>query len=78
MGSLQEDADRGAVQEIYRDRLRRLGLVRATYKKPKKGEQPEWDLKTGMIKAGSPRITPLSRLLLRYIDAEAAGPSEEG
>jgi hypothetical protein len=54
----------------YRNRLRRLSLIRATYKKPKKGELPEWDFKTGMIKAQSDRITPLGRLLLRYIDAE--------
>lgn len=68
-GMTDEEADRAVVQETYRDHLRRLGLVRATYKKPKKGELPEWDLKTGMIKAGSDRITPLGRLLLRYIDA---------
>ena len=70
VGSSQEEVDRGAVHETYQDHLRRLGLVRATYKKPKKSEQPEWDPKTGMIKAGSNRITPLGRLLLRYIDAE--------
>lgn len=62
MGSPQEDADRGAVHETYRDHLRCLGLLRATYKKPKKGELPEWDLKTGMIKAGNGRITPRPRL----------------
>lgn len=54
-----------ALHETYRDHLRRLGLVRATYKKPKKGELPKWDLKTGMLKAGSDMITPLGRLLLR-------------
>lgn len=77
MGSPQEDADRGAIHQTYRNHLRRLGLVRATYKKPKKGEPPEWDLKTGMIKAGSDRITPLGRLLLRYIDSEVARNPEE-
>lgn len=70
MRSPQEDVDRGAVHDTYRDHLRRLGLVRTTYKKPKKGEQPEWDLKTGTIKAGSDRVTPLGRLLLRCIDAK--------
>lgn len=70
LGSSLEDADRGAVQETYRNHLRRLGLVRATYKKPKKDQLHEWDLKTGMLKAGSDGITPLGRLLLRCIDAE--------
>lgn len=78
MGSPQEDADRGAVNQTYRNHLRRLGLVRATYKKPKKGELPEWDLKTGMLKASSDRIAPLGRLLLRHIDAEVTPEAEQG
>ena len=78
MGAPQEDADRGAVYETYRDRLRRLGLLRATYKKPKKGELPEWDLKTGMIEAGSDKVTPLGQLLLRYIDADPATLPQTG
>jgi hypothetical protein len=78
MGAPQEDVDRVAVHETYRDHLRRLGLVRATYKKRKKGEPPEWDLTTGMIKADGNRITPLGQLLLRYVDAEAADPPEPG
>lgn len=77
MGSPQEDADRGAVHQTHRNHLRRLGLVRATYKKPKKGELPEWDLKTGMLKASSDRITPLGRLLLRHIDAEVMPDPEQ-
>ena len=40
MGSPQEDVDRGAVHDAYRDHLRRLGLVRTTYKKPKKASSP--------------------------------------
>lgn len=77
MGSPQEDADRGAIHQTYRAHLRHLGLMRATYKKPKKGEMPEWDLKTGMIKAGSDRITPLGRLLLRHIDAQVVPDVEQ-
>ena len=67
-GSPEEEVDRYAVHEAYRNNLRRLGLLRTTYKKPKKGQLPEFDEKTGMMKAGSDRITPLGRLLLRYID----------
>ena len=78
MGSPQEDADRGAVHQTYRNHLRSLGLVRATYKKSEKGELPEWDLKTGMLKAGSDRIAPPGRLLLRHIDAEVVPDAEQG
>ncbi|MGB3680934.1 MAG: hypothetical protein WA990_00450 [Rubrobacteraceae bacterium] len=68
-GSPEEDADRHALHETYRNKLRRLGLLRATYKKPKKGQLPEFDEKTGMMKAGSNRATSLGRLLLRYVEA---------
>ncbi len=50
MGSSQQEMDSTAIHETYRRHLRRLGLIRANYKKPKKNESPEWDLKTGMIK----------------------------
>ena len=60
---------RHAIHEIYRAHLRRLGLLRTTYKKPKKGQLPEFDEKTGMMKAGSDRTTALGRLLLRYVEA---------
>lgn len=50
--------------------LQRLGLVEARFKKPKKNELPEIDLKTGMVKVQSTRITHLGRLLLRYIETE--------
>lgn len=69
MGSPDEDVDRHAVHETYRANLRRLGLARTKYKKPKKGQLPEFDEKTGMMKAGSDQITRLGRLLLRYIEA---------
>ena len=74
--SSPEDADRGAVHQAYRNHLTRLGL--ATYKKPRKGELPEWDLKTGMLKAGSDGITPLGRLLLRRIGAKVVPDVEQG
>lgn len=70
MGSSQEEADRLAVHRTYRSHLHRLGLTQEQYKKPKKNEMPEWDYKTGRIKASSNQITPLGRLLLRYIDAD--------
>lgn len=76
VGSSQKDADQRTVHDTYRNHLTRLGLLRASYKKPKKGELPEWDIKTGMLKAQGYRITPLGRLLLRYVDAEVVGDPE--
>jgi hypothetical protein len=45
-----------------------LGLLRRRFKTFKKGEVPEYDDKTGMIKAVGHEITPLGRLLLKSID----------
>jgi hypothetical protein len=52
------------LEGTYCDNLRRLGLLQTKYKKPKKGELPEFDEKTGMMKAGSDQISRLGRLLL--------------
>lgn len=68
-GAPEEDVDRHAFHETYRNNLRRLGLLRTMYKKPKKEQLPEFDEKTGMMKAGSDRTTPPGRLLLRYVEA---------
>lgn len=75
-GSSQEEADRSAIHQTYRSHLQRLGLVQEKYKKPKKNELPEWDYKTGMLKSSGTHITPLGRLLLRYIDAEVTAESD--
>jgi hypothetical protein len=68
MGSPQPIIDRSTVYKTHRTHLVRLGLLKITFKKPKKGEIPEFDEKTGMIEAKGHEITPLGRLLLRYID----------
>jgi hypothetical protein len=43
-----------------------------TYRKSKKGDMPEFDEKTGMVKASGNSITHLGRLLLRSIDLATA------
>jgi hypothetical protein len=43
-------------------------LLRPKYKKPKKGELPEFDEKTGTLKFSGYDVTSLGKLLLRYID----------
>jgi len=47
-----------------------MGLLKARFKKPKRGELPAFDDKTGMIKAQGYEITGLGRLLLRSIDQD--------
>lgn len=68
MGSAEEDVDESALHGAFVADLQRFGLIETTFKKPKKGELPEMDIKTGMMKAQSSRITRLGKLLLRYID----------
>lgn len=68
MGSNQEEQDKAAIYDTYRGKLVNLNLLRREFKKPKRGELPEFDEKTGMIKASGYSLTPLGRLFLKYID----------
>ncbi|HFG1639841.1 TPA: hypothetical protein ACGFW1_003522 [Vibrio cholerae] len=72
MDSSEEDFDKQAIFETYRSRLVALGLIKIRYKKPRKGELPEFDEKTGMIKANGHSITRLGSLLLRSLDLSAS------
>lgn len=67
MGCAQEDMDNYLVQAAQRAHLVRLELLRPRFQKPKKGQLPEIDEKTGMMKVKGYDITPLGRLLLRTI-----------
>jgi hypothetical protein len=68
MGSSQEEVDKHTLFKTHRMHLANIGLLRQKFKKPKRGEFPEFDEKTGMIQAQGYEITPLGRLLLRSID----------
>ena len=68
LGASQEEIDKHAIYETYKANLAHLGLIRIKFKKPKRGELPEFDEKTGMVKANGYDITSLGRLLLRSID----------
>lgn len=65
---MSEDLDIRVVHENYKEHMVRLGLLKHRFKKPKKGEFPEFDEKTGMIKAQGHDITTLGRVLLRHSD----------
>ena len=66
--SSASEVDSYAVYQTYRFNLFDLGLLKQNFKKPKKNEFPEFDLKTGMIKSSGYRITILGKLLLKSID----------
>jgi len=68
MGSSQDEIDKHTIYQTHKLHLANLGLLKPRFKKPKRGELPEFDEKTGMIKAQGYDITGLGRLLLRSID----------
>jgi hypothetical protein len=65
IGAGQELQDRSVNYELARSRLVQLGLLVPKFKKPMSGKSPEFDEKTGMMKAAGFELTPLGRLLLR-------------
>lgn len=65
MGSSQDELARGSLYEVYRRHLVQLGLMRPRFRRLKKGEVPEFDEKTGMMKASGYEATPAGRVLLR-------------
>jgi hypothetical protein len=68
-GSPQANVDKGALRDSYRVKLIELGLLELEYKRPSKGEIPEFDERTGRIKATGYKLTTLGKLLLRTIAA---------
>lgn len=68
LGAEQEDIDKHTIYQSNELHLSNLGLLKPKFKKTKRGEIPEFDDKTGMIKAQGYEITSLGRLLLRSID----------
>lgn len=63
----QSAIDDKTLFDAQKNHLARLDLIVLKYKQPKKGEIPEFDPATGMIKAQGYKITSLGRLLLRNI-----------
>ena len=64
----REEIDKATIYKTYETNLARLGLIEIRFKKPRRGELPEFDEKTGMMEARGYNITSLGRLLLRSID----------
>jgi len=67
MQSSPEEFEAANIHEAYKKTLVDWGLLRETYRTPRKGELPEWDKKTGKMKSSGLQITALGRLLLSHI-----------
>ena len=67
MGSSQDEIDQSTISRLARQQLVTLGLLRPHFTRPRRGELPEFDLDTGMVKANGYELTPSGRLLLRRI-----------
>ncbi len=68
MGSSEDEFEEAALKASYRQHLHDLGLLRPNFRKPRRGELPEFDEHTGMMKASGSDVTRLGRMLLRYLD----------
>lgn len=67
-GSSQFELDKATIHTDYIRHLVRLNLLQPTFPTIRKNDSPEFDTKTGMLKASGNRLTPLGRLLLRQLD----------
>ncbi len=67
MGSSEDEFETKALRESYRRHLHDLGLIRTRYQKPRRNDFPEFDDKTGMMKASGTNITRLGQMLLRSL-----------
>lgn len=71
MGSSEDEVEAGLMQSSFKQHLAEVGLTRPNFKTPRRGELPEFDEKTGMMKASGYTITQLGRMLLKYIGQPA-------
>ena len=68
MNSEWSEVEEATLFDSFRQHLVELNLVRVRYKKPNRNELPEFDEKTGMMKAGGRELTLLGRMFLQYVD----------
>ncbi len=67
VNSSPEELERCILHTLSQDELLKLGLLRQDYAAPRRGELPEFDHRTGMMKAGYRHLSALGRLFLRRI-----------
>ncbi len=66
-GSSEKEMDEAAIHNSYKQHLVQLQLLTPSFPSVRRGEVPEFDRATGMMKASSYDLTWLGRLLLRRI-----------
>lgn len=67
MGSPDEEIEDAALKASYRQHLHDLGLTRPRFSKPRKGDLPEFDSTTGMMKSSGSDVTRLGKMLLKHL-----------
>lgn len=77
MGSSWEEIEEEAIHKSYKQHLVELGLLRPNFKQPRRNELPEFDSRTGMMKANGHDITLLGKMLLRYVGLIPAWADQE-
>jgi len=68
LGSSQDELDDRTLYESRKAHLVSLNLLRPRFRRTIKQQVPEFDERTGMLKASGYDVTPLGRLLLRTIE----------
>lgn len=68
MGSSEDEFEEATLKKSYRAHLQDVGLIRTRFRTPRRGELPEFDDNTGMLKASGSDITRLGTMLVRYLD----------
>jgi hypothetical protein len=77
-GAPQANIDKGALRDSYRTKLVELGLLDLEYKRIAKGQSPEFDERTGRIKATGYKVTSLGKLLIRSIEQPVGTTGQAG
>ena len=67
MGSSDEEFDEEALYSSFKMHLVDLTLLRPNFRKPRRGEFPEFDHRTGKMKASGHAVTRLGKMLLRQL-----------
>jgi len=67
-GSSEDEFEEAALKASYRQHLHDLGLIRRQFQRPRRGEIPEFDENTGMMKTNGSDVTRLGKMLLRYLN----------
>lgn len=68
MGSSDEEFEQEALKASYKQHLYDLGLIRYRFRRPRPGQPPEFDHKTGMMATSGSDVTRLGKMLLRYLN----------